>query len=70
MLKVDAFVMIKLPLLLEKLHGHHTTSMSQPLKTPTDTYKAFDKLLKNEQFLDAKDSLCKCNILQILLQVN
>jgi len=79
-LKVDAFVMIKLPLLLEKLYHLHLkqsssydASVSQhplpPLKTPTDTYKAFDKLLKNESFLDAKDSCFKCNILQLLLQV-
>ena len=56
-----------------KQSSSYDASVSQhplpPLKTPTDTYKAFDKLLKNESFLDAKDSCCKCNILQLLLQV-
>ena len=70
-LKVDAFIMIKLPLLLQKLHNFFRGSDGPPppLKTPTDTYKAFDKLLKNENFLDAKDSLSKCNVLHILLMV-
>ena len=56
-----------------KQSSSYDASVSQhplpPLKTPTDTYKAFDKLLKNESFLDAKDSCFKCNILQLLLQV-
>ena len=70
-LKVDAFIMIKLPLLLQKLHNFFRGSEGPPppLKTPTDTYKAFDKLLKNYNFLDAKDSLSKCNVLHILLMV-
>ena len=68
-LKIDSFVLIKLPILFEKLHQHFKGSESGPLKTPTDVYKAFDKLLKNEPLLDSMDCWCKANILQLLVQV-
>ena len=40
------------------------------LKTPTDLYKAFDKMiLTNETLLDSIDVKCRCNIIELLLKV-
>ena len=68
-LKVDAFILVRLPILLEKMFKLHRGNDSAPLKTPTDLYKAFDKLLNNESLLDSIDLRCKCNIIDILLRI-
>ena len=93
-LKIDDFILIKLPILLEKLYllikagiglssdptTHSSTTSNETgmhgdrsnnlvLKTPTDVYKAFDKILKNDALLDSVDYRCKCNIIDILLRV-
>ncbi len=49
-LKWDAFILIRLPALLEKLAALMRVDSSQ-LKTPTEAYKAFDRLLNNERVL-------------------
>ena len=54
-LKVDAFILVRLPNLLEKMYKLHKGNDTTPLKTPTDLYKAFDKLLNNESLLDSID---------------
>lgn len=55
-LKVDAFVLVRLPVLLEKLFKLSRNENSVTiLKTPTDLYKAFDKLLSNDALLDSTD---------------
>ena len=94
-LKIDSFILIKLPSLLEKLYllikagidisSDTSSSSASPgsiepgtqtersanlvLKTPTDVYKAFDKILKNGGLLDSVDYRCKCNIIELLLVV-
>ena len=82
-LKVDSFILIKLPMLLEKLYLKIKAGIDYPsglepassendrlvLKTPTDVYKAFDKILKNDSLLDGVDQRCSCNIVEILLKV-
>ena len=66
-LKVDAFILVRLPYLLEKMYKLHKASdVNAPLKTPTDVYKAFDKLLANEALLDSTDLRFKQNRLQSL----
>ena len=66
-LKVDAFILVRLPFLLEKMYKLHKASdVNAPLKTPTDVYKAFDKLLANEALLDSTDLRFKQNRLQSL----
>lgn len=67
-LKVDAFILVRLPILLEKMYKLYKVTDS-PLKTPTELYKAFDKLLSNEALLDSTDLRCKCNIIDILLRI-
>lgn len=37
------------------------------LKTPTDVYKAFDRILKDERLLEIVDSSGSCNIIKMLL---
>ena len=59
-LKVDAFILVRMPNLLEKMYKLHRGNDTTPLKTPTDLYKAFDKLLSNEALLDSIDFKCKC----------
>ena len=39
------------------------------LKTPTDCYKAFDRLLKNDSLLDSVDMRCRCSIIDLMLKV-
>lgn len=56
-LKWDAFILIRMPVLLEKLAVLMRLDTSQ-LKTPTDTYKAFDKLLNNERILLGRFKSC------------
>ena len=69
-LKVDAFILVRLPFLLEKMYKlHKANDVNAPLKTPTELYKAFDKLLANEALLDSTDLRCKCNIIKILLEI-
>ena len=69
-LKLDAFILVRLPTLLEKLFKLYKGSDSNaPLKTPTDLYKAFDKLVGNESLLDSTDLRCKCNIIDVLLRI-
>lgn len=68
-LKVDTLILVRLPTLLEKLYRLTRSDSGAPLKTPTDLYKAFDKLLKNDSLLDSTDLRCKCNIIDILLRV-
>ncbi len=69
-LKVDAFILVRLPILLEKMYKlYKATDVNAPLKTPTELYKAFDKLLANEALLDSTDLRCKCNIIDILLRI-
>ena len=41
----------------------------QPLKTPTDLYKVFDKILTCDSLLNSVDLRCKCNIIEILLRI-
>ena len=55
-LKVDAFIVVRLPYLMERMFRIHKSSdVNAPLKTPTDLYKAFDRLLANEALLDSTD---------------
>lgn len=68
-LKWDAFILVRLPHLIEKVHRFMKGTDSSGLKTPTDLYKAFDRLLKNDGLLDTVDVRCKCNIVEILLRV-
>ena len=69
-LKLDAFILVRLPALLEKMFKLYKASDSNaPLKTPTDLYKAFDKLIGNESLLDSTDLRCKCNIIDVLLRI-
>lgn len=70
-LKVDAFILVRLPFLLEKIYKLYKANevTNAPLKTPTELYKAFDKLLANEALLDSTDLRCKCNIIDILLRI-
>ena len=69
-LKVDAFILVRLPFLLEKMYKlYKANDLNAPLKTPTELYKAFDKLLANEALLDSTDLRCKCNIIEILLKI-
>ncbi len=71
-LKIDAFILVRLPYLLEKLFRlskGSESAASAPLKTPTDLYKVFDKLLKNDALLDSTDLRCQCNIVKILLEI-
>ena len=67
-LKWDAFLLGKLPRLLEGLAAVTGVERMQ-LRAPTETYKAFDKLLKNENLLNRIDVFCQCNIIEVLLQV-
>jgi len=52
--KLDALLLIRLPALLEKLANLMRVE-TQALKTPTDMYKAFDRLLRDETLLNAVD---------------
>ncbi len=68
-LKLDAFLLVRLPTLLDRLASHMRAEVGPALKTPTDTYKAFDKILRDEALLDAADLRCQCNIVETLLKV-
>ncbi|XP_040568441.1 mediator of RNA polymerase II transcription subunit 24 [Lepeophtheirus salmonis] len=66
----DSFILVRFPSLLDRLHKLMLGGGSNfELKTPTDLYKAFDKLLKSESLCDAVDVRCKCSIIDVLLRV-
>ena len=67
-LQWKALLVIKLPFILENLAVLMKVD-TQLLKTPTETYKAFDKLLLHEDLLDDVNSRCRCDIVDVLLQV-
>ena len=54
---------------LMKTETGSTGSSSAPLRTPTDLYKVFDKILACDALLNSVDLRCKCNIIDILLRV-
>ena len=60
---------MQLPTLLEKVAALMRVDTGSALKTPTDLYKAFDKILKNETLLDSIDVKCQCNIIELVLKV-
>ena len=61
---------MNLPSLVDKLNKLiKAVSASAPLKTPTDLYKVFDKLLASDAMLNAVDQRCRCNIVENLLRV-
>ena len=68
--KWDAFVLIRMPALLERLVSLMRVSTGAQLRTPTDAYKAFDRLLtKDRTLLDSVDVKCSCNVVDVLLGV-
>ena len=68
--KWDAFVLIRMPMLLERLVSFMRVSTGAQLRTPTDAYKAFDRLLtKDRTLLDSVDVKCGCNVVDVLLGV-
>lgn len=68
--KWDAFVLIRMPALLERLASLMRVSTGAQLRTPTDAYKAFDRLLTNDRtLLDSVDVKCSCNVVEVLLGV-
>lgn len=74
-LKVDSFISVSLPILLEKLYklmkndSGSINVASAPLKTPTDLYKVFDKLLACDALLNSVDLRGKCNIIDNLIKI-
>ncbi len=68
-LKLDAFVLVRLPTLLDRLASLMRIETGAALKTPTETYKALDRLVRDEPLLDEVDSRFECNILDVLLKV-
>ena len=68
--KWDAFVLIRMPGLLERLASLMRVSTGAQLRTPTDAYKAFDRLLTNDRtLLHSVDVKCGCNVVEVLLGV-
>lgn len=57
------------PTLMEKIAYLMRVDMGPALKTPTDLYKSFDRILENETLLDSIDVKCNCNIIELLLKV-
>ncbi|XP_059094945.1 mediator of RNA polymerase II transcription subunit 24-like isoform X1 [Tigriopus californicus] len=64
----DAFLFWRLPTLIEQLALLMKVETAQ-LKTPTDLYQAFEKLLSCHTLLNAVDAGGECNIIKILLGV-
>ena len=68
-LKWDGFLLGKLPRLLERLASLMRVETTA-LKAPTEMYRAFDRLIgRSENLLNRVDVQCKCNIVEVLLQV-
>ncbi len=73
---MDVCLQVSLPSLLEKLWKLMKTdssgssgSSAAPLKTPTDLFKVFDKILTCDALINSVDLRCKCNVVEILLRV-
>jgi hypothetical protein len=73
---MDFCLQVSLPSLLEKLWKLMKTdssgssgSSAAPLKTPTDLFKVFDKILTCDALINSVDLRCKCNVVEILLRV-
>jgi hypothetical protein len=68
-LKWEAFIFYNLPKLLEIVAAQMKIDTWQ-LKTPTEVYKAFDRLLRSEEsLLDSTDLRFQCNVVEILLRL-
>ena len=55
--------------MLDKLHRLMKSDSALQLKTTTDLYKVFDKLLTCDALLNSVDLRCKCHIVEVLLKV-